>query len=338
MLVAFPLVFLLSLPVAKNQEQLLVVVEASPKEVVDSAALREAIAAELGMHVLSPVDEEPAEGVAMMTVAMAPDQAVVAYRRGESTIRRAIDLPPDGRQRLRLVTWLAGNVVRDQTAELLRGRPGDTPEENLQAHPPEQTPEDVTGLCAGVAPLPSPTPPTPLTPVVLPAPVAEPTQPDSATTVALQPAPARRHLWTVAALVGRGFFDPDRITCNCGQYWVNDEGGQYEIEVMRGSPSFAIGGTYISARGSAGGLTLGWYRQPHPWFTTEVGATVGLWSFIKDIGFNATTDLFFRLGAGLAFRLTSWLDVTTRLSVFHAMSEDKYLGYASIGLRYRLPL
>ena len=330
MLVALPLVFLLSLAEAKDQEPLLVVVEASAKEVVEATALRKAIAAELGIRVLSPADEEPAEGVAMMTVAIAPDRAVVAFRRGEATIRRAIDLPTDGRQRLRLVTWLAGNVVRDQTAELLRGRDGDAPAETA--------PEDVSAQHAGAPPLPPPTPPTPPTPMVLAVPVVQPIQPTPATAAALPPATVQRHQWTVAALIGRGFLDPDRVTCNCGQYWVNDEGGQYEIEVMRSDPSFAIGGTYINARGSAGGLTLGWYRQPRPWFAAETSATVGLWSSMKDIGFNATTDLFFRLGAGLAFRLTSWLDITARLSVIHAMSGDKYLGYASTGLRYRLPL
>lgn len=46
-------------------------VEACAGEAVDASALREAIAAELGTRVLSPSEKEPAECVAMMTVAIA---------------------------------------------------------------------------------------------------------------------------------------------------------------------------------------------------------------------------------------------------------------------------
>jgi hypothetical protein len=87
MMLVLPLILLLSLPEAKTQEPLLVVVEASAGESVEATALRDAIARELGMRVLSPAEEEPTEGVAMMTIAIAPDRAVVAFRRADATIR-----------------------------------------------------------------------------------------------------------------------------------------------------------------------------------------------------------------------------------------------------------
>ena len=333
MIVALPLVLLLSLPEANDQKPLLIVVEASAGEVVEASALRDAIAAELGMRVLSPAEEEPAEGVAMMTVAIAPERAVVAFRRGGVTIRRDIQLPRDGRNRLQLVTWLAGNVVRDQTADLLRDRAVDAPAEK----PPERTSDEASeGSPEQPADVPPPPPPPP-TPMVPPVPVVQPTPAPTVATSALPRTAVGRKEWTVAALMGRGFLDPDRITCNCGNSWFGDEGGQSELEVTRSGPSFAMGGTLIKTRGNAWGLTLGWYRRPRPWLALEVGATAGLW-YIRDLGGDYTNDLFIRVSAGLAFSPTSWLDVVGRLSVISPMSSEKYIMYVSAGLRYRLPL
>jgi hypothetical protein len=269
----------------------------------------------------------------MMTVAIASDKAVVAFRRGESTIRRSIELPRDGQERLRLVTWLAGNVVRDQTSDLLRDRSVDAPAEKAPEHASDKASE-VSPEQPADCPLPPPTPPPPLVP---PAPLVQPTLAPTVTTDALPRATAGRKQWTVAAMIGRGILDPDRITCNCGHAWFSDQGEQNEFEVTRSGPAFAIGGTLIKTRGNAWGLTLGWHRRPRPWFALEVGATAGLW-YVRNLGTDDTKDLFVRFSAGLAFSPTSWLDIVGRLSVSSPMSSDKYLMYASVGLRYRLPL
>ena len=337
MSVVLPLVLLLSLPAVTSQESLLVVLETSAGEVVEATALRAAIEQELGMRVLSPADEATAEGVAIMTVAIAPDRAVVAFRLGGATIRRAIALPPDRRQRLRLVTWLAGNVVRDQTADLLRERDAESPEEKASERASEVASDKASeGLAQQGSDVALPPPPTAPAAMVSPAPVFQSSPAPTVATSALPRTATVPTQWTVAALIGRGFFDPDRITCGCG-YWFNDEGGQNEIEVTRNGPSFAIGGTLVTARGRAGGLTLGWHRSLRSWFAPEAGATVGLWS-MKNMGVDDTTDLFIRLTAGLAVSPTSWLDVVARLSLISPMGRDKYLGYASVGLRYRLPM
>jgi hypothetical protein len=110
-----------------------------------------------------------------------------------------------------------------------------------------------------------------------------------------------------------------------------------EIELTHSGSSFSIGGTLVRARGRAEGLALGWQRLVRPWFRAESGATVGLCS-IKNRGVEDSADLFVRLAAGLAFIPTTWLDIVSRLSVIHPMSANQYLGYISIGLRYRLPL
>jgi hypothetical protein len=137
-------------------------------------------------------------------------------------------------------------------------------------------------------------------------------------------------------MIGRGILDVDRITCNCGPFF-SDLGGQTELEVMRSGPSFAIGGTYFKARGEAWAVTLGWHHLPTPWLAAEVRATLGIWA-MGDATLHDTTDLFARLAGGLAASPTSWLDIVARVSVITPMSTNQYLAYASVGLRYRLPL
>jgi hypothetical protein len=324
----WPLVLLLSFQDMKNQEPLLVVVEASAREVVKGDSLRDAIARELGVRVLSPAEDAPAAGVPIMTVVLSPDRAVVVYRRGDVTIRRAVQLPADGQQRLQLVTWLAGNVVRDQTAELLHhpeaDEPTQEPSEAVSESPPDQ-PADR-----------SPQPPLPPpAPMVSPPPMAQPVAVVTPATSASAPIASGPKQWTVAVHIGQGILDSDHIKCNCGTIW-SDLGAAFEVDVARSGPAFAIGGTLFKARGRAGGLTMGWHRRPRPWLAPEVTATLGLWS-IENPSAPDTADLFVRLAAGLAVSPTSWFDVVARLTVITPMSNNLYLGYATIGLRYRLP-
>jgi hypothetical protein len=327
MTIVLPLLLLLSSPEAASQEPLLVVVESSGGA-VDASALRDAIGRELGVRVLSPAEEEPMEGVAILTVALASHEAVVTFRREGVTVRRAIELPSDSRKRLQLVAWLAGNVVRDQTSDLLHAPDSDA--DTPAAAASEAPTEPHADALPSPPPAPPPAPPAP-TPAPGPPPIPAPT-----VAASTSPRPlAGRKQWTVAALAGLWFLDSDRIACNCGETWFSDLGWQGELEVTRSSASFILGGTLMRTRGSAGGLTLGWRRPLRPWLTPELGATVGLWSRND---FEQTTDLFVRLFAGLAASPTAWLDVLARLSVVNAMSDDQYLGYISVGLRYRLPL
>jgi hypothetical protein len=329
MLVALPLVLLLSLPETTQPEPLLVVVESNAGEAPEAPALRGAIARELGLRVLSPAEEEPAEDVAIVTVALAQEQAVTVFRRRGTTIRRVISLPADGPRRLRLVTWLVGNLVRDQTSDLVHDQDDAARRKAAAEGPPED------GADAPVAPL-----PTPPAPRVSPAPSARSSAPPSIAASARPPAAVGR--WTIAALTGRGIFDSDRINCNCGSIWSGEVGGRNELEVTRRGPSLALGGTLITGFGYAAGLTLGWHRSLLSWLAPELGATFGLWAYEgPSFGdYNQTdwkADLFARVTAGVAFSPTSWLDVVARLSLSGEMSRDKYLGFASVGLRCSLP-
>jgi len=323
MMAILPLALLLGLAEAKEPEPLMVVVEARAAEVVKVGALREAIGRELGARVLSPVEEPSTEGVAIMTVVLTPDKAVVTYRHGSLTVYRAIELPPDGRQRLQLVTWLAGNIVRDQTSDLLPNR--------KTAGSIEVAPPTAPALTAAPPPLPPTAAPQPIPPAW-----AAPQTPVARVTSPPPPVVGPTHEWTAAALIGHGAgISYDHIKCNCGGNFVSDSGGpSSEIEVTRSGPAFAIGGMYLKTQGHAWALTFGWHRRPVRWLTAEVRATVGMW-FIDETN---ETDLLARLAGGLAVSPVSWLDVVARLSIVAPMRKNDFTTYASIGLRYRLPL
>jgi hypothetical protein len=316
-----PLLLLLGFGEGSVFEPMLVVVEAGPSEVIKTNALRESIARELGVPVLAPGAGAAPSSVAIMTIWLALDRAVVTYGRGGATIRREIALPPDESQRMLLVTWLAGNIVRDQTAELLPRPPA-----VVATSPP------------AVA---SPQPPwraEPGTPPVL-ASSAPPTA-SVATGSSAGSSPGPGSL-TVAAMIGRGIFDPYRIKTNGEPALFRDLGGQSELEIMHSGASFTVGGTILWSNGRAEGITIAWHRRPRPWIMPELGATAGLWSIESrggSLGFTQTTDLFFRLTAALALSPAPWLDILPRMSVLGPMSSNAYLVYASIGLRYRFPL
>jgi hypothetical protein len=146
---------------------------------------------------------------------------------------------------------------------------------------------------------------------------------------------------TVGVLIGRGFFDPYRASSAREPAVFMDLGGQSEIEVMHSSASFTVGGTILWSNGRAEGVTVAWHRRARPWLMPELGATAGVWSIQSmggSMGYALTTDLFFRFTAALALSPAPWIDILPRLSVMGPMSSNAYLFYASIGLRYRLPL
>lgn len=344
MMAIFAMVLLLGASPAHDRWPLLVVVEARPDEVVEVTALRESIARELDVRVLSPADEAPKNDMAIMTVMLTTNRAVVTYLRGHATIRRAIELPAEARQRLQLVTWLAGNIVRDQTDELLRSGQESAPSEPSKEAAPEAppAPADDHAEVPPTATVPTPTPPiAPPAPIAPPLPVAPPAQAPPAGTASVAagnspPVPIWFQGWSVAGLYGNEIADSESIRCNCGPIWATGWGTLSELEITRSDSTFTLGTTLFKARGQAEGLLLGWSRRWRPWLAPEVTAAAGLWSIKTTYG--QTSDLFVKLTAGFAVSPAPWLDVLARLSVQNPMSSNDYVLYASAGLRYRLNL
>src|SRR5688572_17255223 len=90
---------------------------------VDAERLRAAVAAELGVSVSSAA--KPAGGV--LRVSRSGETGiVVTYRRDERTVTREIEVPERDDMAVQAVALLAGNLVRDEAAEViasLRPRP-----------------------------------------------------------------------------------------------------------------------------------------------------------------------------------------------------------------------
>jgi hypothetical protein len=333
------MVLLLHTSTAQGQQPLLVVVEAGADEVVEVTVLREAIAHELGVRVLSPADEAPGDDVAIMTVMLATNRAVVTYLRGHASIRRDIELPSDRRRRLQLVTWLAGNIVRDQTDELLGNVEARVPtplskEARAEAHQARAGDRAAPTTTAPVPP--ARVPPPPVAPTAVAPPTTATTTSSTTTTSASAPAPVPIALqgWTIAGLYGNEIADSESITCNCGPIWATGWGTLSELEIAHSDSTFTLGATLFRAHGQAEGLLLGWSRRWRPWLAPEVTAAAGLWSIKTSYG--QTSDLFVKLTAGFAVSPAPWLDVLARLSVQNPMSSNDYVLYASAGLRYRL--
>ncbi|MDB4981716.1 MAG: hypothetical protein JWM82_2468, partial [Myxococcales bacterium] len=102
---------------------LLVVVEAGPGAGCDAEAVREAIANELGASVVAPMARPlvalASPRVDTLLVALDRERIVLTLRgRGDRDLTRSVAVPAERAARLRMVAWLAGNLVRDQLASL----------------------------------------------------------------------------------------------------------------------------------------------------------------------------------------------------------------------------
>ena len=155
---------------------LLVVVEAAPELEMDAGEVRRAIGAELHEPTRSPTKMagEPADR--LLIVAVDRERITMSLREsGGEPIARTIPAPAEPAARLRAITWLAGNLARDQVTAVV-------------AQPPEP-----------------PAPPAPAPPLPPPAATVEPPRFDApVVTVAVHPelATARPAAWTLGVAAG----------------------------------------------------------------------------------------------------------------------------------------
>jgi len=136
-------------PASASAESLVLVVEAAPPG-VDPARVRAAVARELGVAVaLAPASDRPG---ALVLRAGGERRAVLIYRAEDGRVlERAVDLPASSDQAVEMIVLLAGNLVRNEAAEL---------SEALRAQ----------ARGAGSAPAASPPPPLPRPPPLPPPP------------------------------------------------------------------------------------------------------------------------------------------------------------------------
>ncbi|HTQ06422.1 MAG TPA: hypothetical protein VMI54_21330 [Polyangiaceae bacterium] len=121
---------------------------------LDAARIQAAIEHELGVAlVIAPNADERLE------VAITGRRAnVTYYAPGHEPVTRSVDLPRDEERALETIAFLAGNLARDEAAELLKQLAPAAPEEP----PPPPPPAAPTPSPAPKAPAPKPAPPAPL--------------------------------------------------------------------------------------------------------------------------------------------------------------------------------
>lgn len=95
---------------------------------LDAGALRQAIGNELGIPVSDGSAFAPGRG--RLSVSLVDGAARIAYEPAAgSLVERLVVLPADPRERIELITYIAANLVRDQTADVLAGLPVIPPRE-----------------------------------------------------------------------------------------------------------------------------------------------------------------------------------------------------------------
>ena len=116
--------------------QLLVVVEAPPALEADAAEIRRAIGAELHARTIAPMST-PAEAPGRaLIVALDRDRIAMSLRASDGTsVVRVIPAPVERGARLRAIAWLAGNLARDESSELVKPRAPSPPPKALRPAP-----------------------------------------------------------------------------------------------------------------------------------------------------------------------------------------------------------
>jgi hypothetical protein len=122
----------------------ILVLESAPAE-VDAQALREAIARELGISVTLGTVVNP-EHPTLVLRGDLEGRVTLTYQAGnERTIGRTIDLPEDSARATETLALLAGNLMRDEAAELAAslGKRPETPAEETDPEPAPASPEPI---------------------------------------------------------------------------------------------------------------------------------------------------------------------------------------------------
>src|SRR5690606_37401962 len=169
-------------------------VQVAPELALPDAKVRAVIAAELGTEI---VDSAADLGTIELRLDLAR-QLVVTYRRADgSVLERVVALPALAADQLALIAFVAGNLVRDQLADLAKAEPPAPPAPPLavtSAAPPSSQP---------IAPM----PPAHLAPVFAPT-MASPAPPSPETmetvvpvSLGLVPPLSTDRLWTSRARV-----------------------------------------------------------------------------------------------------------------------------------------
>lgn len=321
---------------AAAPEPIVVVAEVGFDEPLTPTALRDAIARELRVPVLSPSDEGASSDAPTMTIALAPTTVVVALTQGGSTLRRSITLPRDRAGRLRLITWLAGNMARDQAAGLLDG---ERRSHHLLAF---NEAEDTSAAASGVR----------ARSVNDLASLSNGPAPAQSVVASAQRPEAPATDWSVALVTGPELANVSRL----GRYFGYRYTRETDIEVTRGSGRWVVGGTVGTSGPESvrAGLLLGW-RMTSRWFRPEMDAVVGLGFYPHTSAsvqrtsdsFAVTTTtvaeagwppgIFVRVSSGIAIGATDWLEIVTRVNAVGQLTAERYTASVTAGLRCRLP-
>jgi hypothetical protein len=325
---------------------LLVAVEVGPGVDLAPTEVRRAVAAELGTTVVAVYEPTGDVAADVLLVALAPREIRMSLRAGTApVVSRTIAVPRDRSARLKSISWLAGNLVRDQVGPIVATR-----EAPAEIEPPPLA----ASAPSPASPAPSPVSPAPLSVSAGPAVVA-------ASSPAIATATIPRAVWSFTLSGG------PVGTILHGQF-QGSSAFQLDVQRQRSPDSllygvgFIVGPDlprhYIGAAAFAGEAWRGqtWFAEAtlglgfemldgyaHIATTTGTAPTADnpgmMTSFSEaDVASGPVPGLFVRTALTGGFHLSRAFDLVARLSG-HLSSNggsESYLG-ATAGVRLRLP-
>jgi hypothetical protein len=337
-------------------EPLLVAVEAGPDVDADPAEIRRAISVEVHLAAVAPTARESETAARALVIGVDRNHIAVALRdRYAPPVVRVIPAPADHAARVRAISWLAGNLVRDQVSAIV-----DTAAAPTTPAPAEPSPlRALPPRTLEGAPPPTASPPAALEPPAFEMPAA---------TIAIhgESRNSRATGWTIGVAAGPEFSTYEtghalrqsivgswNFRTSAADIYRND-GTLWRIEARHhtgGSTlfsGFALEGSSSEFMNEIVGATaiVGTARQRRPWsFEASVAAGVDLgYRIVLSERRESVSDsevlrpgLFAAASLAVAHTLSESMDVVLSLD-FHQSVVDEYDGFfgSTLGLRYHL--
>jgi hypothetical protein len=332
---------------SEDRGPLLVVVEVGEGAGADATDVRKAISQELGRAVIAPTTAESVGSADVLFVALDRKRIVLSLRgRSDDQVARGIPAPVDRAARLRAVTWLAGNLARDQVAPVLSAASGEASAGPTQLpHEPSLGPRDVA------------TEPPPV-----PAPAAPPLSAHQAAALEVAVEKARPPVtdeprWSLTAAGGL----PATYVRGGLEGVVLFHQPAWQVEIQRQRPGASLYGLaldmgpidiHILGLAAIVGSTRSWGR-----FTLEGSGGLGLeaihgWAMQNTVTYSSsggtvsTTTvgglealLYARGSLAVGYAVSSSWDVLFRLGAHLTAGRFPEASFVSstLGLRFRLP-
>jgi hypothetical protein len=324
-------------------DTLVMTVEVGEGQPLDPDEIRAAVAFEVGGKVIRAAAQDPRTSSDILIIDVDQGQAGMVFRSdGGETRRRSMVLPPSREEGLRLISWMAANLVRDQLSGLTPDRPRQPAEQVVAMGPETQAAKDPNAQ--------DPLRPNPYFDEPLNNPfvkVDPPVEVNRANPPRDEALPA--HQVTLSAFGGfallRGWTaDYQRVATTSPRLEL-----EAQLALRRLAFGVAVGLDSGMGQGGGGAIYTGYIQARHK-LKLEVSAGLGFWTtggsssdavpdpagrlYAQSLMLESRGWIFARTQATVSYALYRWLDCSFRTSLNVGLFDLKDSSLAGlIGLR-----